>query len=155
MVEMKYSDMVQEKNGNLLVLVTSDTGFTLTRCTATGEPLAVIEIKGMRKAFDRGFRPGAVFSEDGVIFLVDRQTGKIAVIGGDGVLMEGKSCMNCSSNNFRKRTSDALNVFSKLLREQISRVIVKITKPSFSCNGNDPAKSSFSRNGLLIDWVGK
>ncbi|WP_243371571.1 hypothetical protein [Geotalea sp. SG265] len=149
-----------EKDGNLLVLVTSDTTqeFTLTRCTAKGEPSALISVSNLPQDFTRDFCPTSLWWENGCIGLVDRENGKVAVIDGSGVFLRRKSLPAPAGTAVeRVKASRPRQYFRSLslLLQHVAKGLVKVTKSSSLRNGNDSAKTPFSRNGLLLDGVGQ
>lgn len=163
---MKYTDLAIEENGNMLVLVTTtgaEPSFALRRCSSSGEPLETITITNLPAELMSGFIPSSLYCQAGMICVVDREVGLIAIIDVRGEFIEVRAFEGrwdaASYNNGAAvvTSSPRHSVRPSFLNRLLNRFLKfteLITKPSSSRNTNDTVKSPFSRNGLLINGVG-
>lgn len=161
---MKQSDLAIDRNGDILVLVTTDEEpfFILTRCTSRGELPVVVEIADLLKGTEGGasFKPAAICCQDGLVFLMDNETSSFVAIDDAGhclgpvtsldkcattLVVEGKKVACPTKSSFR-------TFLLKKVYRALGRMAPRITKTSSSCNETDPAKTPYSRNGL---WIGR
>ena len=83
-------DAVVEKDGRILVLSRRVSGNTITLCNFRGEPLAELELKKFPPDFS-GFSPNRLVCRQGLLYLLDADTMKIAVTDVNGVFQRGYS----------------------------------------------------------------
>ncbi|MEJ2366145.1 MAG: hypothetical protein P8075_15575 [Deltaproteobacteria bacterium] len=81
-------DAVVEKDGRILVLSRRVSGNTITLCNFRGEPLAEFELKKFPPDFS-GFSPNRLVCRQGLLYLLDADTMKIAVTDFNGVFQRG------------------------------------------------------------------
>jgi outer membrane protein assembly factor BamB len=70
------------ENGELVLLTRSPSGWALVRATFRGEPIAKLEISGMREG--SGFDPSSVVAAAGKLYLADKTRMRVLVLGLDG-----------------------------------------------------------------------
>lgn len=158
---MKRSDLAIDRNGDLLVLVTTDEEpfFTLTRSNSRGELPVVIEIADLPTVAGDGscFKPSAICCHDGLVFLLDTDTNSFVAIdeGGHCVASHDNSAYSFFAEGKNEacqmKSSGTETVLGKVFTV-LGRVAPWITKTSSSRNETDAAKTPYSRNGL---WIGR
>ena len=83
-------DAVVEKDGRILVLSRMVSGNSIILCNFRGEPLAELELKKFPSDFS-GFSPNRLVCRQGLLYLLDADTMKIAVTDVNGVFQRGYS----------------------------------------------------------------
>lgn len=161
---MKFTDLAIEENGNMLVLVTTigdQASFTLTRCTATGEPLQRLDLSTIPAALRASFTPVSLHYQPGMIVMLDPEASMGVVLDAEGLFLQSKTLPAGATmasaivpgNIASGPTSGGPSLLKRLLNLFYAALDV-ITKPSSLRNRIDSVKSPFSRNGLLINGIG-
>jgi len=86
------SDLAIDGNGNILVLSCCQAGepaYSITRCSAKGEPLSHISLSNLPPEFSSGFFPTALACSKNQIYLVDKEETKAVVTDAQGAFMAG------------------------------------------------------------------
>ena len=81
-------DAVVEKDGRILVLSRMVSGNSIILCNFRGEPLAELELKKFPSDFS-GFSPNRLVCRQGLLYLLDADSMKIAVTDSNGVFQRG------------------------------------------------------------------
>ncbi len=97
------SGVVATENGELFVLASIGSKWSVVRCNFRGEPVEKLLLKDVPTGFAELFTPSAIATAGGKLYLADKGAMKVLVIGLDGAFVSSQDLADLVKVDARKR----------------------------------------------------
>jgi hypothetical protein len=99
-------------SGDIYLLARANEVYTINRCNYRGEPLEKVVPRNLPAGFVTGFTPDALFSREGRLYLVDRNSMKVAVTDLKGLFLTGYDLAEILGLDSKKRQDSGIVGFN-------------------------------------------
>ena len=106
------TDVGATDSGDILLLTGGNGRFSVVRCNYRGEAQATLQLMNLPADYATGFMPSALACQGGRIYLVDKETMKVAVLDEQGVFTGGYDLGALIGMDTKKRQDSPIAGFS-------------------------------------------